>query len=389
MADATINGEWMSRAVTVGELASRVEGQVEGDDAALVLGASSIEDAQHGDIVFAENARFLNQAIKSRASAIVAFLDAVTPDKPLIRVENPRYAFLKILELFRPQLNVTEGVHPTATIGQCVRLGEGASIGAFVAVGDGVSVGDRTIVMPGCFIGEDCAIGNDCILYPGVILYHGSLLGNRVVIHANTVIGADGFGYIQVGERSYKVPQIGIVDIGDDVEIGANCAIDRAKTGTTVIGDRTKIDNLVHIAHNVKVGSDCVIVAQVGVAGSSTLGRGVILAGQAGVVDHVSIGDGVVVMAQAGVIGDVDSSDKKVSGYPARPHMQKQRQLAEIEHLPETVKLVRRLEKRSEELSEANSELMARLAALERQLAIESTGAQTSGPETAWEKGTE
>jgi UDP-3-O-[3-hydroxymyristoyl] glucosamine N-acyltransferase len=356
--------------LTVEELATRIEGSVEGDRAAVVLGASSIEDAQVGDVVFAENARFLNQAIRSRASAIVAFLDAVTPDKPLIRVENPRFAFLKILELFRPQLNVSPGAHPSAVLGKNVRLGEGVSIGAHASIGDNVTLGDRTVVMPGCFVGDDCTLSEDCILYPNVTLYSGCVLGSRVVVHANTVLGADGFGYVQVGDRSYKVPQIGIVEIGNDVEIGANCAIDRAKTGSTTIGDRTKIDNLVHIAHNVKVESDCIIVAQVGIAGSSTLGRGVILAGQVGVKDHVQIGEGARVMAQAGLFGDVEPGET-VSGYPARKHMQKQRQLAEIERLPDTAKLVRALEKSNGELRAENERLWARLDALTRRLGLD------------------
>lgn len=365
------DGNGASRALTVGELAVRVEGHVAGDDAALVVSASNIDDAQVGDIVFAEDARHLNKAIKSRASAIVAFLDAVTPDKPLIRVENPRYAFIKILELFRPQLEVAIGIHPTAVVGKNVRMGHGVSVGAHAVLCDNVSLGDRAIVMPGCFLGEECVLGDDCILYPNVTLYPGSTLGVRVVIHANTVIGADGFGYMQVGDRSYKVPQIGIVEIGDDVEVGAGCTIDRAKTGSTVIGERTKIDNLVHIAHNVKVGPDCILVAQVGIAGSTTLGRGVIMAGQAGVKDHVHIADGAVVMAAAGVTGNVDAR-VVVSGYPARPHMQKQRQLAEVERLPETTKRVRALE-------QDNAALRATVDALARKLGIDPATLEATG----------
>ena len=364
---------WDAPMVTVGELASWVEGHVEGDTAALVKGVSSIEDAQVGDIVFAENDRFLNQAARSSASAIVAFLDAVTPDKPLIRVQNPRVAFLKILERFRPQLNVAPGVHPTAIVGHDVVLGDGVSVGAYAVVGDRAALGERTVVMPHCFIGDECALGADCILYPRVTLYSGCQIGARVVVHSGSVIGADGFGYVQVEGRSVKVPQIGIVEIGDDVEIGANCTIDRAKTGSTVIGARTKVDNLVHIAHNVKTGTDCIIVAQVGIAGSCTLGRGVILAGQAGIKDHVDIGDGATVMAQGGVFGDVEAG-AKVSGYPARPHGQKQRQLVEIEHLPETAKRVRALEKANAELR-ATVEALARNMGLRLALSDETVGA--------------
>jgi UDP-3-O-[3-hydroxymyristoyl] glucosamine N-acyltransferase len=369
MVDTAIGGV-APRAVTVGELALKVDGRVEGDREALVVGASSIEDAQAGDIVFAENARHLNQAIKSRASAIVAFLDAVTPDKPLIRVENPRFAFIKILELFHPQLDAAPGIHPTAVLGSNVQLGRDVSIGANATVGDNVTLGDRTAVMPGCFVGDECVLGPDCILHPNVTLYRGCNLGARVIAHAGTVIGADGFGYMQVGGRSYKVPQIGTVEIGDDVEIGANCTIDRAKTGNTVIGERTKIDNLVHIAHNVKLGPDCVIVAQVGIAGSSTLGRAVILAGQVGVNMHVEIGDCARVLGKSSVFGNVKPGET-VSGHPARPHMDTQRSLVEMGKLPETAKRVRALEKANSALQEENTRLWARMDALARYLGLE------------------
>ena len=345
-------------ALTVGQLAEHVEGAVEGDDGALILGVSSIEDADYGDIVYAENARFLSRAARSRASAIIAFLDATIPDKPLIKVSNPRYAFTRILEMFKPQLNAPPGVHDSAVLGQDIQLGEEVSVGPHVTIGDNARIGARSVIMAGCYVGEDCEIGEDCILYPNVTLYYGTRLGRHVVVHSGTVLGADGFGYLRVGDYSYKIPQIGIVEIGDDVEIGANCTIDRAKTGSTVIGARTKIDNLVHIAHNVKTGPDCIIVAQVGVAGSCELGRGVTLAGQAGLKDHVHIGDGALVMAQAGVFGDIDAG-QKVSGYPARPHMEKQRQYGHVEKLGEYVKRIRALEKsnaRLEQLVEALAE---------------------------------
>jgi UDP-3-O-[3-hydroxymyristoyl] glucosamine N-acyltransferase len=376
MSEATLNGKY-AISLTVGELASKIQGTVEGDREAIVLGASSIDDAQAGDIVFAENARHLNQAIKSRASAIVAFLDAVTPDKPLIRVENPRFAFVKILELFRPRLDVMPGVHPAAVVGENVKMGEGVSIGANATIGDNVTLGDRTVVMPGSYVGEESSLGEECILYPNVTVSHGSVLGNRVIIHSGSVIGADGFGYAQVGDRSYKIPQIGNVEIRDDVEIGACCTIDRAKTGSTIIGERTKIDNLTHIAHNVKTGSDCIIVAQVGVAGSTTLGNRVILAGQAGVKDHIKIGDGVIAMGQSAVFSDVEPG-QVISGYPARPHLQTQRSIVEAQRLPETVKRIKELEK-------SNARLQATVEILARKLGVDLLGGETpagaGGPE--------
>jgi UDP-3-O-[3-hydroxymyristoyl] glucosamine N-acyltransferase len=359
-----------SRSLTVGELAERVKGSVEGDQGALVLGVSSIEEAQFGDIVFAENARFLSKAAKSRASAIVAFLDATTPDKPLIKVDNPRYAFAKILEMFKPQLNVEPGVHPTAVLGRNVDRGAEVSIGPNVTVGDNVKIGDRVVISAGCYVGDDSVLGEDSILYPNVTISTDTVLGARTVVHSGTVIGADGFGYMNIGDRSYKVPQIGNVEIGEDVEIGANCTIDRAKTGSTIIGARTKIDNLVHIAHNVKTGTDCVIVAQVGVAGSTTLGDRVVIAGQAGLKDHITIGDGVTIMGQAGVFGDVEEGTV-VSGYPARPHREKMRVEAAVANLPDYVKRLRALEKANAELAATNERLGKLVTALAEKAGID------------------
>jgi len=353
------------RELTVGELARRVSGSVVGDEDAVIRGVSSIEEAETGDIVFAESPRFLSQAERSRASAIVAFLDATTPDKPLIKVDNPRYAFAQILDLFAPRLEAEPGIHPTAVIGRDCQIAPDASIGACAVVGDGVRIGARTVVFPGCGIGPNCVIGEDCVLRANVTLYHGCVLHNRVIIHSGTVVGADGFGYMRIGDESHKVPQVGIVEIEDQVEIGACCTIDRAKTGATVIGARTKIDNLVHIAHNVKVGPDCIIVAQVGVAGSIELGRGVMIAGQAGLKDHVKVGDGAVILAQAGVFGDIEAG-AVVSGYPARPHRERLRQDAAAASLPEYVRRLRSLEKANRELAERCARLEAvveRLAA--------------------------
>lgn len=343
---------------TVGEIARHVEGAVVGNQDEMIFGVSSIEDAEAGDIVFAENPRFLWEAQKSRASAIIAFLDATTPDKPLIRVDNPRYAFTKILKMFAPPLNAPQGIHPTAVVGVGAKLGDGVSIGPHVVIGDRARVGNRSIVMAGTVIGADAAIGEDCILYPNVTVYAGCTLGNRVVLHAGVVIGADGFGYMRVGDQSIKIPQIGTVVIEDDVEIGANSTVDRAKTGATVVGARTKIDNLVHVAHNVKIGPDAIIVAQVGIAGSCQIGRGAMLAGQAGIKDHVTIGDGAIIHAQAGVFGNIEPG-AEVSGYPARPHRERLRMDAAVANLPEYVKRIRALEK-------ANAELEARLRRLEQ-----------------------
>lgn len=359
--------------MTLGELAEVVNGHVAGDGSVKIGGVASIADAEQGDIVFAENPRFLSEAIRSRASAVVAFLDAVSPDKPLIRVENPRFAFAQILDLFSPRVDAEPGVHPTAVIGEKAEIPESASIGPHVTIGKRVRIGERCRIMAGCRIGDNVVMGEECVLYPNVTLYPRTVLGARVVLHSGVVVGSDGFGYVRVGDRLHKVPHLGNVVIGDDVEVGANTTIDRAKTGSTIIGARTKIDNLVQVAHNVRIGEDCVIAAMVGIAGSAVLGRTVTVAGQVGIKDHVTIGDGAVLLGQAGVWGDVPPGTI-VSGCPAVPHRERLRQEAAIARGPEIGRQVA-------QLLRENIDLRARLERLEAlvlQLETERTGAAAS-----------
>lgn len=347
-----------SLTLSVQEIADEVQGTVAGDGSVPIAGVASITDAEAGDIVFAESPSFLGDAERSRASAIVAFPDAAVADKPVIRVDNPRFAFSRVLALFSPRMAPPIGVHPSAVVGERAAIARTASVGPHVSIGDDVVIGDRAIVLAGCRIGDRVRIGEDCIIHPNVVIYPGCLLGARVVIHAGVIIGADGFGFVRIGGMAHKVPHIGTVVIEDDVEVGANSTIDRAKTGTTVIGARTKIDNLVQIAHNVKVGSDCIIAALVGIAGSATLGKGVIMAGQVGVRDHVRIGDGAVVLGQTGVWGDLDAGSL-VSGSPAKPHRQRLREMASAERGPEAVRKVG-------DLMAEIARMRARLEALER-----------------------
>ena len=330
------------------EIALLLAGAVIGDAEVLITGLADIETADTGDIVFAENPRYLQGALRSRAAVVLvsqALATITSPSKPLIVVESPRAGFVRLLEALDRKPGVQPGVHPTAVIGEGTRLGEGVSIGSHVTIGSQAVIGDRVSLMAGTHVGDRCVIGDDTTLYPNVVLYADVQVGRGCILHAGCVLGVDGFGYVPVGRGLRKVPHIGRVRVGDEVEVGANACIDRAKTGVTTIGSGTKIDNLVHIAHNVQIGQSCLIIAQTGIAGSVEIGHGVVLAGQTGIKDHVKIGDGARVGAQGGVIGDV-AAGETVSGYPARPHRTKMRELAAIAALPELIRQVRELKRR-------------------------------------------
>lgn len=344
---------------TLGELAHLINGKLIGDPDIVIQGVASLEEAEEGDIVFAESPAYLQKADTSRATAVVTPREAAVPAKHCIEVDNPREAFSLILDSFAPLLHSHPGVHPSAEVAASAILGSNVSVGPFVFIGEGAVIGEGSAMFPGVVIGDNCTVGHNCLLYPNVTLYNGVSLGDRVIIHTGAVIGGDGFGYLQIGGASRKIPQIGTVEIGNDVEIGVNSAIDRAKTGSTTIGARTKIDNLVHIAHNCKIGEDCIIVAQVGIAGSCHIGRGVIMAGQSGVKDHTEVGDGAIIMARAGATNSI-SPGETVSGFPARPHRQKLRQEAALVLLPDYLKRIRSLEKTNEELLTRLEKLEAR-----------------------------
>ena len=289
--------------ITVQELAALVGGQFAfpADGSKAVRGGAAIAEAGEGDLTFFGNAKYLAALKTCRATAALVPLDFSEEIPPVaIRVENPSLAFAKLLEKFAPApVKFAPGIHPSAVIGSGVNIGEGASIQPFVVIEDGASVGAGAVVGAHGYIGHGASVGAACLLHPRVTVGARCIVGSRVVLHSGVVIGSDGFGYEFSGGKHVKIPQTGIVQIDDDVEIGANTTIDRARFGRTWIGEGTKIDNLVQIAHNVVIGKNCIVVSQTGISGSSRLGNYVTLAGQVGVVGHIEIGDQATVAAQS------------------------------------------------------------------------------------------
>jgi len=335
---------------SLAELARLVGGEVVGDASVEITGVAGIKEAHEGDITFLANPKYDSYLATTRASAVIAAGNGGSP-KPVIKVANPYLAFLKVISLFTGETpgQSLRGVHPTAMIEGSASIGADVSIGAYCYVGANVRIGDRTTILPLVCVLDDASIGADCLLYPHVTVRERCEIGDRVILHAGCVIGADGFGYAKDGEANRKIPQIGVVRIEDDVEIGANTTIDRATTEVTLIKRGAKIDNLVQIAHNVVIGEHSILAAQVGVSGSTLIGKNVTLAGQAGLVGHINIGDNVMVGAQGGVTKSVPANTK-VSGYPAREHSCARKIYALWARLPELFRDVKELAKRVEDL---------------------------------------
>lgn len=335
---------------TLKDLAELVGATVVGDETLEINGAAGFEDAKPGQITFAATARVIETAAASQASAVIIPVNAPDPLKPSLKVANPRLAFAQILTFYTPKRLCRPGIHSTAAVGRNF-TGAGVEIGALVSIGDKVSIGTGSIISPGVVIGDGVKIGTNAIIHGNVVIREDCEIGNNVQIHAGTVIGADGFGYVTVEGKHYKMPQVGRVVIEDDVEIGANVTIDRATTGVTLIGRGTKIDNLVQIGHNCKIGEDNILIALVGIAGSTRLGDRVTMAGKSSVVGHVKIGDDSVVAAHSLVINGLPANSF-VSGVPARPHGEDMRIQAVAGRLPDILKEVKELQKKLAELEE-------------------------------------
>ncbi|MEI6631583.1 MAG: UDP-3-O-(3-hydroxymyristoyl)glucosamine N-acyltransferase [bacterium] len=335
---------------TLKEIAKLVNGEVVGDEGIVITGVCGIKEAEAGDITFVANPKYFPFIEKTRATAIIAPRDLKNASRPIIRTDNPSIAFAKILSLAMAfEVVHPKGIHPSAILGKDVSLGRDVAVGAYTVIEDNVAIGDKSIIYGGCYIGHHTKIGSDTLIYPNVSIRERLLIGSRVVIHSGTVIGSDGFGFVNIEGLNQRIPQIGTVVIEDDVEIGSNVTIDRARFDKTIIGSGTKIDNLVQIAHNVVVGANSLIIAQAGISGSTTIGKGVTIAGQAGLVGHINIGDGAVLAAQAGVTKSVPPNTI-VSGYPAKPHDVAKQVNACVQSLPRLYNTVAGLKKKIEEL---------------------------------------
>lgn len=330
---------------TTQEIAKLIDGQVVGDANAILKNLSTIENAQAGDLTFADNEEFFLRAEQSAATAIIADQRFSSAKKIIIQVPNARIAFAKVLAVFFPDKKFPAGIHPTAVVAATAKIDASAHIGPHCVIGERVSIGARTVLYAGDYVGDDSKLGEDVVLFPNVTIYARGQIGHRVRIHSSSVIGSDGYGYVQDGPIHRKVPQIGNVIIGDDVEIGGGVAIDRGALGPTVIGKGTKIDNLVHIAHNVQVGEGCLLLGQVGIAGSAKLGNYVVLAGQAGIAGHLKIGNHVIVGGKSGVINDIPDGEKWL-WTPAQPDREAKRQMLALRRLPELLKRIEALEKK-------------------------------------------
>ncbi len=337
---------------TVAEIASLVGGTAEGELGRVITGANIIEQAGSSDLAFAANRKALEAATQSQAACVLvpsSFEGRLS--HAVIRVTDPRVAFAKALESLYPRKRLAPGIHQTAVVASSAQLGERCAVGAHVSIGENTRIGNDCQIGSGCVIGDEVTIGNGCVLHGNVTFYDRVTIGDRAIIHAGVVIGADGFGFALAGDHYEKFPQVGTVEIGNDVEIGANCCIDRAALGVTRIGDGTKLDNLVHVGHNCVIGKHVVVAAQTGFSGSVTVGDYAVIGGQAGIGEKAKIESKAVVGGKAGVlVSQRVKAGEPVWGIPARPLRGHLKNLAYVQKLPELNETVRELRQRIDHL---------------------------------------
>jgi UDP-3-O-[3-hydroxymyristoyl] glucosamine N-acyltransferase len=332
---------------TAGELANYLGATIRGDASLKIAGIASPERARREDLIYVDSPRHVERAQKSAAQCVIADAPVHIGGKTIIEAHEPKFAFAKAALWLLPKQAPLAVIHPTAIVPPSARVATSVSIGAYVVIENDVEIGANTVIEPFCFLGRDTRVGEDCWLHPRVTLYAGTHLDNRVEVHSGVVIGGDGFGYVFGEGRHWKFPQIGTVEIGDDVEIGSNATIDRGSLDATQIARGAKIDNLVQVAHNVKIGEHTVVAAQTGISGSSTLGKNVIVGGQVGIADHCTLQDGAIAGAQAGIpTGKTIRSGQTVWGTPARPLDRFKEQYAWFARLPELAERLRALEER-------------------------------------------
>lgn len=334
---------------SISEIAEFVQGTVSGDPLAVISGLSGIDEAESGDLTFVANPKYRDRLASTRASAILVAPEIQCPGKTLISVKDPYTSFGRLLQWFYPEEQKAKGISSEAFIAEDADIAPEAIIYPGVYIGSQAKIASQVVLYPGVFIGPAAEIGEGSILYPNVAVYRRCRIGKRVILHAGVVVGADGFGFSLPGQENAKIPQIGIVQIDDDVEIGANTTIDRGTLGKTWIQKGVKIDNLVQIAHNVVIGERSVIVSQVGISGSTKIGESVIIGGQAGLVGHIEIGSGTMIAARCGIHEDVPAG-QIVSGAPHMPHREWLRMVAVMPKLPEMRRTITALNKRIEML---------------------------------------
>ncbi len=344
----------MTTTISLAELGARLGADVVGDGDHEIGGVRPLDSATDAHLSFLHNPKYVEEARGSAAGAILVADPELLPGRNLLVCAEPYLALAHALEIFHPVTRPQPGAHPTAVVAEDVTIGEGASIGPLVSVAGGAAIGERSVIGAGCVLGRGVVVGTDCVVHPRVVIEDGCRIGDRCIIHSGTVIGSDGFGFATVDGVHHKVPQVGIVVVEDDVELGANVCVDRAALGETRIGRGTKVDNLVQIAHNVEVGAHCLLVAQVGISGSTHIGHHTVFAGQSGCSGHLKIGSGVVLAARAAAFKDIPDG-VTVAGAPARPHREWLKANANLQRLDGLRDKVKELEARLAELEAEKS----------------------------------
>jgi len=333
--------------MTLSEIAELLDGELIGEHSVVIRDVAQIENAKKGEISFIAHKKYFKFLSKTNASAVIVPADIKDSDKNVIKVKNPYISFIKLIQIFRPlSLSIESGVNEKAVIGKNCTIEDDVAIAAYAVLDDDVTIRKGVKIFPGVYLGSKVVVDEDSVIYPNVSILRDVFIGKRVMIHSGTVIGSDGFGFVGDGGKYVKIPHTGVVVIEDDVEIGANCTIDRATIGETRIKKGCKLDNLIHIAHNVTICENTVMAAQIGISGSTSIGKNVQIGGQAGFIHHLKIGDRVQVGAQAGVINSLPG-DARVWGTPAKKHTETKKIEIYLRKIPELFKRVANLEKRN------------------------------------------